>query len=82
MSRKTGRGESIQVKGANFAKSGDMEGEKEKAVQGRRVIGSLIGILTGGGETMEVESRLKDSIVFPTFACVAETWICNESQRS
>ena len=69
--------------GTMLCKYGSMEGEiRERAVQGRRVIGSLGRIMKGRSVSMEVKKGLRDSIVIPTLTYASETWTWNEAQRS
>ncbi len=59
------------------------EGEiRERALQGRRVAGSLGQIMNGRNVSMEVKRDLRNTIIVPTLTYASETWARNESHRS
>ncbi len=61
----------------------NMEGEiRERAIQGRKVIGSLGQVMRERTVSREVKKALRDSIIVPTVAYASETWVWNQSQRS
>ncbi len=60
-----------------------MEGEiKERAIQDRKVIGSLGRVMRERTVSREVKKALRDSIIVPTVAYASETWVWHQSQRS
>ncbi len=60
-----------------------MEGEtRERAVQGRKVVGSLGCMMKGRTVSMEVKEGLRDGIIVLTITYASETWVWNERQRS
>ncbi len=62
---------------------GGTEGEiRERALQGRRVPGSLGRIMNGRSVSLEVKRDLRYTIIVPTFTYASEMWAWNESQRS
>ena len=66
-----------------LCKHGSMEGEVcEKAIQGRKVVGSLRHVMNGRIVNMEIKEALHDSIIVPTLTYASETWVWNEGQRS
>ncbi len=66
-----------------FCKYGSMEGEiRERAIQGRKVIGSLGRVMRERTLSREVKKALRDSIIVLTVAYASETWVWNQSQRS
>ncbi len=70
-------------KGRNMCKHGGTEGEtRERALQGRKVVGSLGRIMKGRSVSMEVKRDLRNTVIVPTLTYASETWACNESQRS
>ncbi len=81
-------GEEMQVSefkylGSVMCKHGGTEGEiRERALQGRRVAGSLRQIINGRSVSMEVKRDLRSTIVVPALTYASETWAWNESQRS
>ncbi len=54
-----------------------MEGEIERAIQGRKVIGSLGQVMRERTVSREVKKALRDSIIVPTEAYASETWVWN-----
>ncbi len=69
--------------GSVMCKHGGMEGGiRERALQGRRVVGSLGRIMNGRSVSMEVKRDLRNTIIVPTLIYASETWAWNESQRS
>ncbi len=70
--------------GSVMCKHGGTEGEiRERALQGRRVVGSLGQIMNGRSVSMEeVKRDLRNTIIVPTLTYASETWTWNESQRS
>jgi len=69
--------------GTILCKHGSMDGEiRERAVQGRRVIGSLGRIMKGRNVSMDIKKGLRNSIVIPTITYAAETWTWNEAHQS
>ncbi len=66
-----------------MCKHGGVKGEiKERALQGRRVTGSLGGIMNDRSVSMEVKRDLRNTIIVPSLTYASETWAWNESQRS
>ena len=66
-----------------FCMDGSMEGEtRERAVQGRKVIGSLGRMMRERTVSSEVKKGLRDGIIVPTLTYASETWVWNERQRS
>ncbi len=64
-------------------KHGGTEGEiRERALQERRVVGSLGRIINGRSVSKEVERDLRNTIIVPTLTYASETWTRNENQRS
>ncbi len=62
---------------------GGMEGDiRERALQGRRVAGSLGRIMNGRSVSMEVKRELRNTITVPTLTYASKTLAWNESQRS
>ncbi len=61
-----------------------MEGEiRERAVQGRKVVGSLGCMMKGRTVSMEVKKKgLHDGLIVLTIMYASETWVWNERQRS
>lgn len=60
-----------------------MEGEtRERAVRGRKVIGSVEHMMKVWTVDLEVKNVLCDEIIVPTITSASETWAWNESQRS
>ncbi len=65
-----------------MCKHGGTEGEtRERALQDRKVVGSLGRIMKGRGVSMEVKRDLLNTIIVPTLTYANETWAWNESQR-
>ncbi len=65
-----------------LCKHGGTEVEiRERALQGRRVEGSLGRIMNDRSVSMEVKRDLRNTIIVPTFTYASETWAWNESQR-
>ncbi len=66
-----------------MCKHGSMEGEtRERAVQGRKVVGSLGHMMKGRTVSMEVKKGPCDGIIVLTITYASETWVWNERQRS
>ncbi len=62
---------------------GGTEGEtRERALQGRKVVGSLGHIMNGRSVSMEVKRDLRSTVIVPTLTYASKTWAWNESQRS
>ncbi len=58
------------------------EGEvRERALQGRKVVGSLRRIMNDRSESMEVMRDLRNAVIVPTLTYTSKTWAWNESQR-
>ncbi len=69
--------------GSVMCKHGGTEGEtRERALQGRKVVGSLGHTLNGRSVSMEVKRDLRNTVIVPTLTYASETWTWNESQRS
>ncbi|WP_435325976.1 hypothetical protein, partial [Klebsiella pneumoniae] len=69
--------------GSVFCKDGSMDGEtRERAIQGRKVIGTLGRMMKERTVSNDVKKGLRDGIVVPTLTYASETWVWNESQRS
>ncbi len=65
-----------------MCKHGGTEGEtRERALQGRKVAGSLGRIMNGGSVSMEVKRHLRNTVIVPTLTYASETWAWNESQE-
>lgn len=61
---------------SNLCKQGSMEGEtKERAVQRRKVVGSLRYIKKERTVSMEVKMGLCEGIIFLTITYTNETWV-------
>ncbi len=66
-----------------MCKHGSMEGEpRERAVQGRKVVGSLGHMMRGRTVSTEVKKGQRDGIIVLTMTYASETWVWNERQRS
>ncbi len=66
-----------------MCKHGGTEGEtRERALQGRKVVGSLGRIKKGRSVSMKVKRDLRNSLIVPALTYASETWAWNESQRS
>ncbi len=69
--------------GSVMCKHGGTEGEaRERALQGRKVVGSLRHIMSGRSVSMEVKRDFSNTVIVPTLTYASETWAWNESQRS
>ncbi len=69
--------------GSILCKYGSMDGEiRERATQGRKVIGSLGQVMRERTVSRKVKKALRDSIIVPTVAYASETWVWNQSQKS
>ena len=69
--------------GSVFCKDGSMDGEmRERAIQGRKVIGSLGRMMRERTVSNDVKKGLRDGIIVPTLTYASETWVWNERQRS
>ncbi len=65
-----------------MCKHGATEGEiRERAMQGRKVIGSLGCIMNGRSVSTEVKRDLRNTVIVPTLTYASETWAWNETQR-
>ena len=57
-----------------------MDGEtRERAIQGRKVVGPLGRIMKGRTVSMDVKKGLCDGVLLPTITYASETWVWNES---
>ncbi len=66
-----------------MCKHGGTEGEtRERALQGRKVVGSLRRIMKGRSVSREIKRDLRNTVIVPTLTYASETWAWNESQRS
>ncbi len=66
-----------------MCKHGGTEGEtRERALQGRKVVGSLGSIMNGRSASMEVKRDLRNTVTVPTLTYTSKAWAWNESQRS
>ncbi len=71
--------------GSVTGKHGGTEGEtRERALQGRKAVGSLGRIKNGRSVSMEVKRDLRYTCtaIVPTLTYASKTWAWNESQRS
>ncbi len=69
--------------GSVMCKHGGTEEEiRERALQGRRVAGSLGRIMNGRSVSMKVKRDLRNTLIVPTLTYASKTWAWNESQRS
>ncbi len=68
--------------GSAMCKHGGTGETRERALQGRKVVGSLGRILNGRSVSMEVKRDLRNAVLVPTLTCASKTWAWNESQRS
>ncbi len=55
---------------------------RERAVKGRSVIGSLARVMKERNVSTEVKRSLRNSILLPTLTYGSETWIWNRAQQS
>ncbi len=55
---------------------------RERALQGRKVVGSLGRIMNGRSVSMEVKRDLRITVIIRTLTYASETWAWNESHRS
>lgn len=61
--------------GSILCKYGSMEGEiRERALEGRKVVGSLGCMMRERTVSKEVKKALRDSIIVPTVTYASETW--------
>ncbi len=68
--------------GSVMCKHGGTEGEtRERALQGRKVVGSLGGNMNRSSVSTEVMRDLRNTVIAPTLTYVSKTWFWNESQR-
>ncbi len=73
----------LKYLGTVFSKHGEMEGEvRERAVKGRRAIGSLARVMKGRSVSMEVKRGLRNSILLPILTYGSERWAWNKAQQS
>ncbi len=68
--------------GSVMCKHGDTGETRERAFQGRKVIGSLGCIMNGRSVSMEIKGNLRNTILVPTLTYASQTWAWIESQRS
>ncbi len=69
--------------GSVMSKHDGTEGKtRERALQGRKVVGSLGRIMKGRSVSMEVKRDLRNTVIAPTLTYASKTWAWNESQRS
>ncbi len=69
--------------GSVMCKHGGTEGEtRERALQGRKVVGSQGHIINGRSVSLEVKRDLRNTVIVPTLTYASKTWVWNESQRS
>ncbi len=69
--------------GSVMCKHDGTEGEtRERAMQGRKVVGSLGHIMKGISGSMEVKRDLRNTVIVPALTYASKTWAWNESQRS
>ncbi len=62
---------------------GGTEGDtRDRALQGRKVVGSLRRIMNGRSVSMEVKRDFRNTVIVPTLTYASETWAWNESQGS
>ncbi len=65
-----------------MCKHGGTKGEtRERALQGRKVVGSLVHIMNRRSVSMEVKRDLRNTVIVPTLTYASKTWAWNESQR-
>ncbi len=73
----------FQYLGSVICQHGSTEGEtRERALQERKVVGSLGRIMNGRSVSMEVKRNLRNTVIVPTLTYTSKTWAWNESQRS
>ncbi len=61
--------------GSVMCKHGGTEGEtRERALQGRKVVGSLRRIMSGRSVSMEVKRDLRNTVIVPTLTYASKTW--------
>ncbi len=65
-----------------MCKHGDTGETRERALQGRKVVGSLGRIMKGRSVSRAVKRDLRNTVIVPTLTYASETWAWNESQRS
>ncbi len=66
-----------------MCKHGGTEGvTRERALQGRKVVGSLECIMNGKSVSMEVKRDLRNTVIVLTLTYASKTMVWNESQRS
>ncbi len=68
--------------GTILRKHREMEEVGERAVKGRRVMGSLARVMRGRNVSMEVKRGPRNSIVLPTLMYGSETWMWNRAWQS
>ncbi len=62
---------------------GGTEGKtRERALQVRKVVGSLGRMMKGRSVSMEVKRDLRNTVIVPTLTYASKTWTWNLSQRS
>ena len=60
--------------GSILCKNGSMDGEsRERAIQGRKVVGSLGLLMKGRTVSMEEKKGLRDGVLLPTISYASET---------
>ncbi len=66
-----------------MCKHGGTEGEtRVRALQRRKVVGSLGCIMKVRSVSKEVKRDLRNTVIVPTLTYASEAWAWNESQRS
>ncbi len=69
--------------GSVMCKDGSTKAEtRERALQGRKVVGSLGHIMNDRSVSMEVKRDLRNTVIVPTLTYASKTWAWIESQRS
>ncbi len=69
--------------GSVMCKHDGTEGDtRERALQGRKVAGSLGRIMNGRSVSLEVKRDLRNTLIVPILTYANETWAWNESQKS
>lgn len=68
--------------GSALCKYSSMKGQlRERAVQGRKGVGSLGCMMRERTVSMEVKKMLSDSIMVQTVIYASDTWMWNKCQR-
>ncbi len=68
--------------GSVMCKHGGTGETRERALQGRKVVGSLGHIMKGSSVSMEVKRDFRNTVIVQTLTYASETWAWNESQKS